>query len=560
MSAAKSSSPRLDAIGIVRVSDAGQEDAWGIPRQKTAIAAAVKAHNLNLVRTVVITDVSGRHAEADPDFQKIFADLKKGMHVVLAEQSRLFRPGTFRDYGILEHFRIPGALIFTPTARIDVRTREGRQSVLLNGMMSGEELHTLHDRCCGAKQEIREAGLHPGGNQILPRGVKFIRVRDENGKITEELWKHDGVDSERMRIAYRLLIQEDLPYTHIAEKIGGGWWSGSVKASFMNPIWKGYRLYKYEAKGEEFIPKNAKPDKNGKIKPRRKMTLKPAPELVKIDLPGIVTDEEWARAQEIIAQRETKHRKLKVKNYKRPRHLANGIGYCVCGQALYGRYGSRGPHLDVYACKTQFKGGAGCGMKKVKRTEMDAAIETMITVNLLTANYVIETVELVAEPAAADPGRAQREAALAAVRKARANLLDLRLTGDITKERFVARDRELETEERSLQTLLPMPKPKAKPVDLGAQIAQVFAEFAFLSFPKKRSLLHRAVKEIMLDGRTIPSVTLRGGFLDGVNSSLRSTTQSPIDSLSDVVIRFPKPIEIQRTYVDGRSAGKRWSA
>ena len=155
----------LDAIGIVRVSDAGQEDGWGIPRQESAIATAVRFHNLNLVRTVIITDVSGRHAEADPDFQRVFADLKKGnVHVVVAEQSRLFRPGTFRDYGILEHFRIPGALIFTPTARIDVRTREGRQSVLLNGMMSGEELHTLREHCDGAKQEIREAGLHPGGN------------------------------------------------------------------------------------------------------------------------------------------------------------------------------------------------------------------------------------------------------------------------------------------------------------------------------------------------------------------------------------------------------------
>jgi DNA invertase Pin-like site-specific DNA recombinase len=520
---APSSSPNamLDAIGIVRVSDAGQEDGWGIPRQESSIAGAVRFHNLNLVRTVIITDVSGRHAEADPDFQKVFADLKKGgMHVVVAEQSRLFRPGTFRDYGILEHFRIPGALIFTPTARIDVRTREGRQSVLLNGMMSGEELHTLRERCDGAKQEIREAGLHPGGNQMLPRGVKYIRERNDNGRVIGQKWVHDGVDSERMRIAYDLLVQQNLPFEHIAERIGGGWTGKGVKDSLMNPIWKGYRLYKWEAKGEEYIPKNAKPDKNGKIKPRRRLTKKASPDLVKIDLPSVVSDEVWARAQEIITQRETTHRKSRVKNYNRPRHLANGIGYCSCGNTLYGNYGGRGPHLDTYYCRTNWHGRAGCGMKPLKRTEVDATIETMISTNLLTGDYVIEAVELVAEPAA-DPGRARREAALRAVRKARENLLDLRLTGDITKERFIARDRELETEERSLQALLPMPKPKAKPLDLAALIARVFAEFAFLSFAKKRSLLQRAVREIILDGRTIPSVTLRGGFLDGVNSTLQ---------------------------------------
>ncbi len=545
----------IDVFALVRISDAGAaaDDKFGKARQLAAINVAVEAHGLNIVKTFIVTDVSGRHAEEDRDFQEIFAGLRAGLArgLVVAEQSRIFRPDGMRQYGILANFEETNSRIFTPTGIIDLKTSEGRISTVVTGLMSGEELHKIRERCNGAKQKKREAGLHAGGNQILPRGVKYVRERNDNGRIIKESWTHDGVDSERMRIAYELLVGQDLPFTHIAEMVGGGYSDRGIKHSLMNPVWKGYRYYTHESKGEEYRPKKAKPDKNGKIKMRRRWTKKEVPLLVKIDLPSIVSDEVWAQAQEIIARRETTHRKRKLKATGRPRHLAAGFGYCVCGQPLYPRYGSRGPHLDIYDCRTRFHGGPGCGMQRVKRDEMDAAIETLISTNLLNGDYVIDTVELAADPLA-DPGRTQREAALNAVRKKRKILYDDRLDGTITKEDYVARDRELATEERSLQSLLPMPKPKEKAVDLGALIATVFAEFPMLSFVKKRSLLQRAVQEIILDGRSIPSVTLRGGFLNGANSQLRSTSQSPIGAISDLVLRFPQPIEVKNTFADGR--------
>src|SRR4029077_18240377 len=80
-------------------------------------------------------------------------------------------------------------------------------------------------------------------------------------------------------------------------------------------------------------------------------------------------------------------------------------------------------------------------------------------------------------------------------------------------------------------------------------------------FDAKRTVLRGAVKEIILDGRTrsIPTVTLNGGFLGGgarggVNSKPRSTTQWGINSHADVVIRLPHPVEIADTFEDGRGA------
>ena len=40
---------------------------------------------------------------------------------------------------------------------------------------------------------------------------------------------------------------------------------------------------------------------------------------------------------------------------------------------------SRGrSHLDTYVCKSRHKGGAGCGMHSIRRTDGDAAIESLV--------------------------------------------------------------------------------------------------------------------------------------------------------------------------------------
>jgi hypothetical protein len=69
----------------------------------------------------------------------------------------------------------------------------------------------------------------------------------ETGKVLSAAWEHDGVDSERVKHAYGLLLA-DLSFEQIATEIGGGWTGKGIRESLMNAIWLGKRSYCYEAK------------------------------------------------------------------------------------------------------------------------------------------------------------------------------------------------------------------------------------------------------------------------------------------------------------------------
>ena len=222
--------------------------------------------------------------------------------------------------------------------------------------MSGEELHKIRDRCNGGKMTKRLEGKHPGGNQLLPKTVKFVRVRNAEGiKTGRDLLGVGSDRGARMKLAFQLLFEGD-SYELIAEKIGGGWTGSGLLRAMMNPIHIGIRRYQWEAKGDEYMPKasakNPKPKKRSRLVKRAKPLDIPTREdlesgKAKPIVEPILTLAEWDRAQEIIVSRMTRWRKSKLKNDGRARHLATGIACCSCSDPLYPRYGSRTPDNDL---------------------------------------------------------------------------------------------------------------------------------------------------------------------------------------------------------------------
>ncbi len=383
---------RPEVISLIRFSTAEQvsEGKAGIDRQRRANEAGAMLHGLRIRREMLCIDVSGRHVKDDPQFQALFEEMKDPTltGVIAPEQSRIFRPEEYADYAILDHFGRNKKLIFTPSARIDPTTSEGRMTLVMGGLMSGEELHKIRDRCNGGKMTKRLEGKHPGGNQLLPKTVKFVRVRNAEGiKTGETYWELVPIEVARMKLAFQLLFEGD-SYELIAEKIGGGWTGSGLHRAMMNPIHIGIRRYQWEAKGDEYMPKASA--KNPKPKKRRRLVKRAAP----LDIPTredlesgkakpivepILTLAEWDRAQEIIVSRMTRWRKSKLKNDGRARHLATGIACCSCSDPLYPRYGSRTPDNLVDLCKSRFRGGKGCGAQLIRRDEMDAAIEQTLS-------------------------------------------------------------------------------------------------------------------------------------------------------------------------------------
>jgi DNA invertase Pin-like site-specific DNA recombinase len=530
--------------------------------QRSVNRTSAAYHGVKIRREIVVVDVSGRHVKDDPQFQELFEELKDPTlsGVLVPEQSRIVRPESFDDWPILGHFQRNRKLIYTPTGRIDPNTPEGRMALTVGGMMSGEELINLRDRFARGKQTKRLEGMHVGGNQMLPKGVRFVRERNSNGKIIARYWEVDPVEMERMKLAFRLLFEDDR-YETIAEKVGGSWTGSGLHRAMTNPIWIGIRRYEWEATGEEYMPKATA--KNPKPKKRRKLVKRAVPldvptreQLERGEKPPIIEPiislAEWDRAQEIIATRMTTRRKLKVKNEGRDRFLGNGITRCSCSQPMYVRYGGRGPHLDSYYCGSQYPHGPGCGMRSIKRIDLDPTIDQTIT-NLADADFLLNVLEvaLAMQQTVPDPARVQRERALAKLEGGRKEMLAMVRGGDMTRDEFRVEMAKLEKEVRALEAQLPAPAPKLDPKEIVALVAGAFCQFTFLTFGDKRAILRGAVKEIIVDGhaRTITTVTISGGYLGkGANAVLHSRSRCLLRSPTPAVESLP-----QRRAASGRA-------
>jgi hypothetical protein len=544
---------RIPVISLIRFSDDQQidDDRAGIPGQRLRIEAGVALHNLNIIWEEIVIDVSGKHVAGNLQFQHIFAALKSGeaKGVIVAEQSRLVRPQYWQDFAILDHLKRNHCCLYTPTERIDANTQAGWYTLTVGGMVSGGELQNMVDRFQRGKRIFHQSGRWASSDAANPRGVDYIRTRDpKTGKVVGFQWRHDGIDSERMRKAFGLLISANLSFEEIAARIGGGWTGKGVKDSLQNPIWISLRRYQY-ASGEEYTPtrRDGKPGKKRRhqIKLAEPMLVDISPEaLGEAGLPRLVSKEVFERAQSIIAEQALHFRKSKEKNAGRMRHLASGgILRCACGEPLYTRYDSHGgSDLDAYYCASSLK-GAKCGARSMRRIVVDSALRRILTECLLNVAFLKTVLAGVAKKAAqpADASRAKLEAKLAKLERGRKELIMSMTQGDITRTEFKEAADQNDRERRDLLALLPAPPtPDADAKYYLEAIIRAFAEFDMLPLSDQREILRRAAKEIVIDARrtpVIPSITLSGGFLSG----FRSGANSRLPSRSRCLRQSPAP-------------------
>jgi hypothetical protein len=571
-----------EVISLLRFSTPGQvsDEKAGAKAQRMVNEATALRYDVRIRREVLLVDVSGRHVLLNEQFIQTLEEMKNDSTIsgiLVPEQSRIFRPDPdhLETYGILSRFKKYKKLIYAPDGILDMNKQGDRMGAMVKGIMAGEEIEVMKDRFARGKASDRLERKHPGGNHMLPKVVRYVRDRqvNENGKMVTvgTRWEPVPLEVERMRKAIELLF-EGLPFEVIVEMVGGYGSGNALKRAMQNPILIGIRRYDSQATGEEEAPESrpstyAKHEPGWQPKPRKRLVKRETP----LDVPTrrqlelwyagdkvngqppivepVCSLEVFDRLQQIIAERYNEHRKTKVKNQDRPRFLATGTAICTCGQPLYPNYGSKGrSHLDVYICKSRFNGGPGCGMHSIRRTDGDAAIETLVS-RLADITFLLATLDaaIALQEAAPSPARVEYENALAKKKQGMKNLVDALGDGDITREQFREKKASLEAEVRALETLLPPPASKIDPKDVADLIVRAFKEFAFLAFADKRALLQGAVKSIIVDGhaRTLVGVTVNGGFLGaGANSSLRSTAPLAICAVPDVVVRFPQPIEI----------------
>lgn len=499
---------RNRVIELIRVSTEGQaaNDRGGIPAQRAANRATAERHGLEIIRTFQIEDVSGSRVLASPEMQELLRVIEAPqiVGVVAKEFSRLMRPEDLGDFAILQRFIETRTVLYLPDGPVDLGNKSGRLFGVLRAAMAGYERQEILERMTDAKEAIRRAGRHPGGWNSLPFGVAWDPAQG---------WSYTP-EAEKVKVAFRQVLTTTRPYAAIAADLGIG--RTSLRVILQNPIWTGWRVYD---KRRDQSAAGYVAAKDGRQGYRRKVA-RPASDIIRLKvLPGIVSETDFARVQEVLADRAARERVIRRKNA--PFYTFNGFLACaLCGDPLYTHRNRRAPY---YVCKkngTRARHrGEGCANPYVLAAKVEAKVEELLS-RRLQHESALEAIaqELVKaqerpQIAGMDPDAAKE--LCASLEAKRTRVLDGFFEGVITRPERDKRLKAIDTELAACHDMLARTAPQSSPPPSAAQLADVlsvFAEFPYLNRDQKRSLLASLKARVFMERYTIQRLEISPPF------------------------------------------------
>jgi hypothetical protein len=497
------------AIALLRVSSRPQE----MSRQRADISRLEKKFGLTIVETVELDGVSGRFVRENPRFMQVLEDIRRRADVdgiALSAIDRFFRTNRYGDTAIFEPLADSRKLIWSAAeGEVDVATDAGFSTCMTAALKSGSEWRELRRRTWDGREEKRREKKHPGGAHTLPRGVTFDRA---TGK-----WAYCEPHASNIVRMYELLLAGESLHG-IASKIGG-WTFQGVRGVLRNRIW---------AFGTRFYPANDHREEAYEVKV--------------IDTP-LIPVSIWQAAQRELDSRKDSWRQTK----KPPQFLLSGLLKCECGRPWYGQSGTAG--YTYYRCgsrhyKTRKDSGPACGACSLRQKFVDAVVLKKASESFTDAAVLAELLKGIAEP----PAQARTSAKeIARLEGRRERILEQRSDGLITRDDCIAKvaviDRELQTARAAIHTA--GQTPAIDPKRLVAGMVRAFAGLDRKPFEFQRALLSAAIREIVVDGRTIVQLTFRGRFLgrvlgeQSVKLATRSNTASSPRSLTAMKPKRP---------------------
>jgi DNA invertase Pin-like site-specific DNA recombinase len=499
----------LNLIGVIRHSTAEQvsEGRAGVERQRHDIETVQRATGANIIRTIEVIE-SGALVLDNNQFKRLFRDLADPSvdGVACSALDRLVRPDKFSDMGIFDYFKLNGKRIYTPNGVIDPNTQSGWVESIMRATFAGMEREAIRTRCMSGKERLRLQKRHVNGAHALPRGVLFDKATgiwsydlDPNDP-TPRPKGHRAGDALMIQTAFDLFVYRNLSYQAIADTVGNGWTNVGIRDTLRNPIWIGIRRYDKERTGpvirSKTIREDGEPTKYRKLGPRSQVIEQ------RVIEKGLIPESLFQRAQEVARGRAAIHGHRK----RDPRFLASGFLRCSCGKPWYARSGSgRVRRRDYYYC------AGHCGAPSLQRKAVDGTIISLLSRELLKLEVLQQILGEI--PKSAPGAEGKRSQASAKLDQRYARLLDLYQNGDINREQFNERKKAIETDRAALAVLYPVPQRKVAVDQLALALVEAFTGFHQLLYSEQRAILQRAVTRIMMNGRTMASMTLSGGFL-----------------------------------------------
>jgi len=484
------------AIQLLRVSTEAQSgsDRAGLAAQRAVNARTAQTYGLTIVKTIEIVDVSGAAVLLSPEMQELLRLItdREIVGVVTREFSRLMRPENFSDYALLQAFAESGTQLYLPDGPIDFGSKTGRLVGSLRAAMAGIERTEMLEKIWAAKEAKRRAGGFAQARICLPHGVTF-----DNGQ-----WSYTP-EAEQVRQAFKLLLSGELNYYELGRQVGIEPYN--LRVILRNPIYCGWRVID---KKRDTSAAARKTKADGKQGDRPKIMR--APEDVirfKAIDPPLITEAEFARAQELM-------------RVKRERHWSNQQGYVHRFQyggfltcSLCGKFVQTG-HLrdDYYVCKSRRLPGEKCVSKYMRRDRLDSQLDSMFARDFTDREFLIRIVERWShkETRQDDSGRQRLEAQYGTLQCKRQRILDAFFEGVIDRPE---RDRRLTQIDSSLATvadLLMQEQPAPVEPDTLKKILRVFVGWERLKPDQKRRILPTVVPEIKVANYQVEGVWLAG--------------------------------------------------
>jgi DNA invertase Pin-like site-specific DNA recombinase len=364
-------------IELIRVSTEGQaaEDRAGIPAQKAANLRTAAQHDLNIVRTIAISDVSGAAVLRSPEMQELLRLIEaKDIHGVVAKEfSRLMRPENFADYALLQAFADTGTILYLPDGPIDFRSKSGRLFGTLRAAMAGLERTEILERVWAAKEEKRRAGKHAQSEITLPFAVGYV--------MKEGRW-YFKPEAEKVREAFRCILAGETSYTEIGRELGIE--PFNLRIILRNPVYTGWKIY---SKRRDPSPRALRVRPDGRQGDRPKIDREPS-EVIKVKvLPPLVSEEDFRRVQRILDLKKQNHWRSRPDHGRR--FTFSGFLRCgSCGNLVYTH--ARKPR-DWYVCKSRTyperhlrdrKGLPPCSNPYMRRERVEANLNEILAERL----------------------------------------------------------------------------------------------------------------------------------------------------------------------------------
>ncbi|GLI56421.1 recombinase RecD [Propionigenium maris DSM 9537] len=371
---------KIRGIAYARYSSENQKNE-SIDFQLRAINDYAKSHNIEVVETYIDRAKSAT-TDKRPDFQRMIRESEKGEFEVLL----LFRLDRFsRDKYDAVFYKKKLLKNGVKVVSVTEQLSDNPESVILESVLEGmadyysKNLSNLVTR--GMLEQSRKA-IHIGGKPPLGYDVdketrKYV--------INEEEAKSIRIIFEKYLQGHTVMsIVEELNGRGYKTKKGVSFGTNSIRGIIKNEKYCGTFVFNKSASKDAFGRRN-----NHKTKDEKDIIR------VKGGMPAIISEEDYKKAQALMATRKHGQGRQKAKEI----YLLSGIIKCDCGHAMYGnRRKPKGKPLYIsYRCGARHKKGAAseCKTPEIRKEYIEDYVLTELEnflVNNETASSIVERV------------------------------------------------------------------------------------------------------------------------------------------------------------------------